>query len=68
MTPEEFRQSLRTLGLTSRGFSALTGIHHGTICAWGKDYGHPLPEWVSLLLTAWSINPETIPKTYQGGA
>ena len=56
MTPTTFRARLRTLGLTVRGFCALTGIATSTASYWGRDRDGstpPFPGWVGRLLDAW---------------
>jgi len=52
MTRPEFRAALKTLGLTSRGFCALTGTHPTTAARWGGEIPE-FPGWVPLLLDAW---------------
>jgi hypothetical protein len=55
---------LKALGLTGRGFAALTGIHPQTVQGWGNErYGRGLqtePAWVGLLLDAWEAAPQTL--------
>lgn len=53
MTPQTFRHRLRSLGLTIRGFSAMTGVAYPTPSGWGTERGgriQEFPGWVPVLL------------------
>ena len=61
---QDFRAALKSLGLTGRGFAALTGIHEETVTGWGRVRSgrgvQEVPLWALLLLDAWTANPETL--------
>ena len=61
---QDFRASLKALGLTGRGFAALTGIHEETVTGWGRARSgrgiQEVPLWAWLLLNAWAAHPEAL--------
>ena len=58
---QDFRASLKVLGLTGRGFALLTGIHEETVTGWGRVRSgrgvQKVPLWAWLLLDAWAEYP-----------
>jgi len=42
---EDFRATLKRLGLTLKDFSRLSGVQYGTCSKWGKN-GRPVSDWV----------------------
>jgi hypothetical protein len=63
MNPD-FRATLKSLGLTGRGFADLTGIHEDTVSGWGRARSgrgvQQAPRWAWLLLDAWVAHPEAL--------
>ena len=61
---DDFRSALKTIGLTGRGFAALTGIHEDTVTGWGRARSgrgiQQAPRWAWLLLGAWAAHPEAL--------
>lgn len=58
---DDFRTSLKALGLTGRGFALLTGVHEETVTGWGRTRSgrgvQEVPLWAWLLLDAWAAHP-----------
>jgi len=53
VTPMEFRDELRSRGLSILDFAELTGCNKNTVGGWGKTRGgifRPFPKWVTLVL------------------
>jgi transcriptional regulator with XRE-family HTH domain len=51
MTPDEFRNALRSLKITQRFFAERSGISPSTVNRWATGK-LPIPKWVSWLLAA----------------
>jgi hypothetical protein len=60
----DFRTTLKALGLSSRGFATLTGVHEDTVSGWGRVRSgrgvQEVPRWAWLLLDAWRACPDAL--------
>jgi hypothetical protein len=60
----DFRAALKGLGLSGRGFAALTGITPNTVSNWGRQpHGRDVqdvPLWAWRLIDAWRATPSVL--------
>lgn len=60
----DFRVSLKALGLTGRAFALLTGVHEETVTGWGRTRSgrgvQEVPLWAWLLLDAWVAHADAL--------
>lgn len=58
------QSALHALGSDRHEFASLTGTHPSTVRGWGCPRGRqgvqPTPDWVGLLLDAWTRCPEAL--------
>ena len=55
MNRQQFRDSLKALGMTRGQFAKHVGLHPASVYHWGGQ-DHPVPHWAVMLVAAWEAN------------
>ena len=59
MTRQQFRDSLKALGMTRGQFAKHVSLHPASVYHWGGQ-DHPVPHWAVMLVAAWTENRRLI--------